>query len=149
MKEGAKQVQRGFRNHDDDWVPVLLVRMGKKCATMMVNITDDKETVGNAIAVYLRQHRVDEAVLIASSWTVCLDGKKSFSEVDELPNVSEHPERKETLVLTHVTKDSAQMFIADIHRHEGSPPTLGEWGMPTSGPAVRGRFVDAMRLGIG
>jgi hypothetical protein len=149
MKEGAKQVEMGFTNPDDDWVPVMLVRMGKKCATMMVSIGDDKDTVGEAITGYLRSNNADEAVFIASSWMVCVEGEKSHSEIDQLPSASQHPNRKEALVLTHVTRNSARMFVADIHRHNDAPPTLGKWSKPTSGLAVRGRFVDAMRLGIG
>jgi hypothetical protein len=80
---------------------------------------------------------------------VCVEGERGHLEVDELPKPSEHPQRKEALVLTHVTKSSAKMYVAEIHRHQDGPPTLGEWGKPTSGLAVRGRFVDAMRLGIG
>ena len=127
----------------------MLVRTGKECVAVMLSITDDKETVAEVIANYLKSKNADEAVFVASSWMVLVEGEKSLTETDELPVPSEHPERREALVLTHVTRSKARMFVANIHRNQGSPPTLGKWSKPTSGLAVRGRFVDAMRIGIG
>jgi hypothetical protein len=143
LKEGARQVQLGFDNPEDDWLPVMAVQSPAGVGLIMVHISDDKDATAERLTRMLRSQGVTEAVLLASSWTVerdqpALDGP-----------VSEQPDRKEVLVLTQVTTDSADMFMAEIIRHEDSPPTLGEWENRAGGIGITGIFADALRKGIG
>lgn len=144
LKEGAETIQRTFKDPDDDWVPVLMVRTGDKINVCLLEITDDKEVASYTIMQVIRQCEADEAALIASSWFVRRDKVDSLDKPVRL-----QPDRKEALVISHVTKDMTHVVTADINRHDGKPPTLGEWSEQVSGLDVDGLFVDAMRLGIG
>ena len=65
------------------------------------------------------------------------------------PDAIEHPDRKEILVLTYVSREAAWVEAASITRYEDRPPRLGRWGPAAEGLDAIGRFVNAMRLGVG
>lgn len=144
MKRGAADVQRNFTSPDDDWAPVMIVNGPRGVAVLMVPIGDDKNLTAAIITEALRSYQATEAALVTSSWTV---QRETMSE-DDLP-VSQQPDRKEVLVLTYVSADSAEMSMADIVRHVDTPPTLGEWSEQMGGPFLSGLFADALRKGIG
>ena len=145
MKDGAEEIRKSFTNPNDDWVPVVMIQTGKAIIPVILEISDDKEATGRGLETLLRNTGADQAVLVSSSWFVVRD---SSGVADCLP-VRDQPDRREVLVLTHVTRDSMEMMMAEIERHESSPPTLGSWSEPMDGLAVSGIFADAMRLGIG
>jgi hypothetical protein len=146
MKDGAEEIQRGFKNPDDDWFPVLMIQSKGLTIPCMLKFDDDKEQICEGIANLLRKVHADEAVLVASSWYVERGPDHPLGL--DLP-VREQPDRKEVLMLSHVTRDSVNVFMAEIHRHESAPPTLGPWKDSGSDLGISGLFADAMRLGIG
>jgi hypothetical protein len=147
MKDGAVEIQKSFKNPDDDWYPVLMIQAGKTTIPCMLNLTDDKDMACQGIEHLLKRVGADEAVLIASSWYVERGPKHPLGLIG-FP-VREQPDRKEVLVLSHVTKDSVNLMMAEIHRHEDAPPTLGPWKDSGNDLGISGQFADAMRLGIG
>jgi hypothetical protein len=146
MKDGAEEIQRSFKDPDDDWFPVLMINAGGAIIPCMLKLTEDKEQMCQGIANLLKSVNADEAVLVASSWYV--ERGPGHPLGMGLP-VREQPDRKEVLTLSHVTKDSVSLMMADIHRHESSPPTLGPWKESGQDLGISGSFADAMRLGIG
>lgn len=148
MKQGAQDVQGRFTSPDDDWVPILLVKSPDGIGLAMVTITDDKQATADMLQESLRSNKATEAVLITSAWTISRGLGEQFDPERDFP-ICEQPDRQEVLVLTHVTTESAAMYMANINRHADTPPTLGEWQEQVDGPQVAGIFVDAMRKGIG
>jgi hypothetical protein len=145
MKDGAEEIGRSFTDPNDDWFPVVMIQTGEAIIPVILEITDDREATGRGLEALLRNTGAEQAVLVSSSWFV-IRGPGDIS--DSYP-VRDQPDRKEVLVMTHVTRDSMEMIMADIHRHESKPPTLGPWSDPADGLSVSGIFADAMRLGIG
>jgi len=146
MKDGAEEIGRSFTKPTDDWFPVVMIQTGDAIIPVILELSDDKEATGKGLETLLRNTGADQAVLVSSSWFILRGPDDDISE--SLP-VRDQPDRKEVLVMTHVTRDSMEMMTADIYRHESDPPTLGPWSEPMDGLSVSGIFADAMRLGIG
>jgi hypothetical protein len=144
-KEAVGEIQKSFTQPDDDWIPVVMIQSGDAILPVVMQISDDKESTGKSLENLLRNTGAEQAVLISSSWVVSFTGS---NEVPEFIPVRDQPDRKEVLVLTHATRDSIEMVMADIERHKSSAPTLGSWSAPMDGLFVQGIFPDAMRLGI-
>jgi hypothetical protein len=145
MKDGAEEIGRSFTDPNDDWFPVVMIQTGEAIIPVILEITDDREATGRGLEVLLRNTGAEQAVLVSSSWFVI----RGPGDIGDSYPVRDQPDRKEVLVMTHVTRDSMEMMMADIHRHESKPPTLGPWSDPADGLSVSGIFADAMRLGIG
>lgn len=147
MKAGADEIQRSFKNPDDDWVPIIMIQAGDTTIPCLLRISDDnKEMVCQGIENLLKSVAADEAVLVASSWYVMRGPDHPLGIKGP---VRDQPDRQEVLTLSHVTRDSVNLMMADITRHDGAPPTLGPWKDSGNDLGVAGLFADAMRLGIG
>ena len=109
-------------------------------------IEGHKDDVAAAIAVMLKMNKATEAVLLTSAWMVARPA--GTTGVDDL-RPSQQPDRREVLVLTGVDQATAITQTAFIERRPDLPPTLGALDDMAEGPGIAGRFIDALRLGIG
>lgn len=149
MKRGARLIGEGFTEPDADWAPVMMFMAGDGTvhpAILEIPFDlDERDNAARAMKELLAKHHAVEACLVLSAWCVIAD----HYDPDTEPRPAEHPLRQEVLTITHVTKDAATVEGAPIMRPEGKPPRLGSWGPPAEGLDAIGRFVNAMRQGIG
>jgi hypothetical protein len=154
IKLVIEQIQREFTEPDDDFAPVALV-IGEKLRTVVpMNIPNDeaKDIFANlVIPTTVRALEAWMVVLVLSAWTVEMtpfegetraEAQARWEDLGVMP--SEHPNRKEIVVLSCITADEMQFWRADINRHKKKPPTLGAWKMASekSGAEMSGRFID-------
>lgn len=147
-ESAATMARRRFTCPDDDWLPMLFFRTtsGVLHVVAVPMIEDRKDDVAAAIQAMLAMNKATEAALLTSAWMVAQPA--GTPGIDSL-RPSQHPDRREVLVLTGVDEAAAITRLARIHRHPERPPTLGDLEDTAEGPGIAGRFIDALRLGIG
>jgi len=140
--------QKRFTSPEDDWAPMLFFRTptGVMHVVAVPMIEDRKDEIAAAIQALLAMNKATEAAMLTSAWMVALPA--GTSDIDSL-RPSQHPERREVLVLTGVDEGTAITRVAFISRHPDRPPTLEPLEDTAEGPGIAGRFIDALRLGIG
>lgn len=146
-RKGAKKIGDDFTDPDDDWMPMLFVKTPKGGVVMPLPL-EDKNATALALEIALKRAKATAVVMLTPAWTVQLDESELS---DDTPAPSEHPNRRECVFLTFVDKDRAGMEIAFIERPDGKPPILGDFEDRTGDfpDDLSGRFIDAMRRGIG
>jgi len=141
-----------FTRPDDDWVPVLMFRDGGGALrTALVQIPEDldeRAATAETITATLREVKATEAVLVTSMWIYTVT-PSPILRPEDLVRPSQHPDRREVVALSHVTRDRTRMEMAPILRYPDRPPRLGDFDKASEGLSVVVRFVDAMRKGIG
>jgi hypothetical protein len=102
---------------DDDFMPFLICRRGDEEAYigLAAMAQETKDDIGDVMFAAVAVTRAEEAVFAAISWTVH-QGKDE--EPTDIPP-SQHPQRQEAVVITHVTRDGDTMWIADLMRRDG------------------------------
>lgn len=147
-ESAATMARRRFTSPDDDWLPMLFFRTpaGVLHCVAVPMIEDRKDDIAAAMKAMLAMNKATEAALLTSAWMVARPA--GTPGIDSL-RPSQHPARREVLVLTGVDDATATTRVAFIRRHPGRPPTLGDLEEAAEGPSIAGRFIDALRLGIG
>ncbi|MFN6548180.1 hypothetical protein [Mycolicibacterium nivoides] len=143
--DGAKRVQTGFRDPDDDWQPMLLFRTvtGTVHIAAVPGSGRCQESVAAAITAVLKQSRAVEAVWLSSAWEVVPPPDADWTAITP----SRHPDRREVLFLLHVGTDFAVARRAPIQRRADAAPRLAE--LDEAEGFVGGLFSTALRQGIG
>jgi hypothetical protein len=139
---------RRFTTPDDDWLPMMFFHTPSGVMNIIAipMIDGRKDDTASAIRSMLAMNKATDAVLLTSAWMVARPaGTPGVADL----RPSEQPDRREVLVLTGVDDATAITRVAAIHRHADRPPTLGALDDPAEGPGIAGRFIDALRLGIG
>lgn len=143
--DGAKQVQAGFREPNDDWQPMLLFRTdaGTVHIAAVPRSGGCQEIIAAAITAVLKQSRAVEAVWLSSAWEVEPAPNTDWTAIE----ASRDPNRREVLFLLHVGTDFAIARRASIQRCADAAPRLAELG--EADEYVDGLFSTALRQGIG
>lgn len=150
----ARECLEGLEDPDDDVMPVMLWLGPYGMGIMpMLDMSDQeaKDRLVGKMVTALAVGRATEVVTITTSWMVSVETTPELRKgiLDVMP--SEHPDRVENVVITHVDEESDGMTSAVITRFSDKPPTLGDWTCMDFGrEPVRmgGRFGDAMHLGL-
>jgi hypothetical protein len=144
-KRGAWYVAGRFEFPDDDWQPMLLVRMA--CGQIVggpIRQCANQAVLGEAVRQMLVAYGAVEAAFVASSWVLIAPPGMT---IDHHTSVAEHPARRECVVINYVSRERARLEIADIERSAAAPLRIGAfWGLEGSG--LRSRVLDGMRSGI-
>jgi hypothetical protein len=134
-----------FTEPDDDWTPIVFLEDATGTWAMMPieefmqNDRTKDMLVELIIPETIKRFEAKVVVMILSVWH-----SKIPKGVDwqDRPMPSEDPNRSEALVLTEYTAEGVKRYsMAEIIRHEDSPPTLGEWEN-TDATDYEGRFVQ-------
>lgn len=120
-----------FTKPDDDWVPIAFLEGPEGQATFPIADFMDNDRSKDLLAEFIlpqaiSKFRAHTVVMVLSAW----QGRNIPKGVDwqDRPRPSEDPERKEILILVEYKREGVTRHtVADIIRHEDSPPTLGEW----------------------
>ena len=143
-----------FTKPDDDWVPIAFLMGPDGQATFPIAEFMDNDRTKDLLAEFIlpqviKKFRAHTLVMVMSAW----QGRTIPKGVDwqDRPRPSEDPERTEILMLIEYKAEGVtRQTVANIIRHEDSPPTLGEWddwGGATLGSDGRfiGPIVNAMQ----
>jgi hypothetical protein len=117
---------------DEDWIPTAIYygKGGPRVAAFNL----DAANITQALEEWLEENDATAWGFWATTWMVLAD------EVDAAPEArrpAEHPRRFEALLLSVHAADKSAMELARIERHEGAPPTLGEWEILDEGEPLR------------
>ena len=106
---------------DDVWIPTTIYYGTDGIGLAEFNL--DPAEVTQALEEFLEENDVTAWGFWSTTWFVHAD------DVDAAPGVhpEEHPDRLEAILLRLHAVDRSAIEIARIQRHEGVPPTLGEW----------------------
>lgn len=152
-KLGAEKIGRSF-GPDEDWVPALLVRT-RDDEFLPIAIPpggDESHAVRDALwqsvvpSLLVEAHAV-EAVVVMSAWVSLGDPEKSESE-QIAP--SKNPDRRDVLVLFHVTQDAEDFVMAEVKRTPEGPAEI-DWESDLGGVGemrLGGRVVAGIRRGL-
>lgn len=104
---------------------------------------DLKPRLASAITSLIAAHKPSTACFVSAAWQAI----GTDPEYVEGLMPSQQPNRREVVLILTVDHEGESYSEAPIERHEGAPPTLGEW---KHGPArgFDGRIVRAMRQGF-
>jgi len=145
----VETIARGFKEPDADFVPAFIYIDGGG-APVIVGIDNssregDEERVKNQVARFLeaalRRDRALAAALMMSVWIASAPPDTPAELIDRM-KASRRPDRREVLWLQVTDGHAYEVWQADLIRHSGAPPTVGDWS-PVEGVVKesRGRFV--------
>ena len=144
IRQSATDIADQFTDPDDDWMPVAFFEMGDGTVVPMGgDLMRNKELFVSVIMpMTIQKLHAQSVALIVSAWVITSD----TPDPDVPP--SQHPDRIEVVLLTHVTADETEAWRAYIDRDPLGlrPPRLGEWDhWEDEGGVIGGRFVDSIQ----
>jgi hypothetical protein len=86
--------------------------------------------------------------MVISTWQAVID--KEEREAGHWVRPSQHPNRREMLLIAAVDAYSDEIYMAEIVRHENAPPTLEKWERTGAGAdnVIGGRMIDPLRTAL-
>jgi hypothetical protein len=162
LMKGAREVQRKFTEPDDDWRPMWLVvtpTQGTVITPESMTNAAEREAVVRTVARFARERGAVAIGHLHSTWHVPPEKlseerqREVFAQVDRQDGSTEGiPEREEAVMIALYTATTFRLVMAPIGRHEGAPPTLGEFtAVMTSEDEeaeLSGRMVDPLRAAL-
>ena len=153
LRKGSQRVQADFTDPDDDWVFTMfgMNRRGEaEIVAADAAFFSSDETKDNLVAALSQITREREYVALAtlvSTWRV--EYEKGSEGYDDPFRVmpSQHPDRREALMIVAVDRYGDEVYMADIVRHDGAPPTLEPWERQP-GDQHTGRFIEPLRTAL-
>lgn len=142
----AKMPEAAFTKPDDDWTPILFMEDASgKQVTMPIEHLMANDRAKDLLADFIipeaiKKFQAKTAVMVLSVWR----GPALAEGVDwqDRPRPSEDPNRTEELMIIEYTASGVTRYtMAEIVRHEASPPTLSEWRDLDATLGYEGRFV--------
>lgn len=150
FERAAKHIEAAVRDieGDEDFLPFMALtdHRGETiiAGLMMPETAQGKDSVAAMMAALCTLHQATEAAFGSAAWTVEADEN---GKMPDLPP-SECDNRKETVVLQMVDTDcKTSVRMAPMIR-ENNMAAVGLWEDSPIGADGRGRFLDAMRVGI-
>lgn len=145
----VEQIGAAMRKEDDDWAPVLIFGNEDRVLgsqVLMFADDDDKQKMISLLPEVLRESQATLAAVVFSSWLSPLG----------VPGMrpSEHPERREIILIAAVDRRGTEYRIADIIRQPGMRPSLSTW-QPLSSVTpdsqsldIQSPWIAAIRAGL-
>ncbi len=155
----VETIGRTFTKHDDDWYHMLLGQdaHGRLVAMDIRKAFQDERTKEAFATVVLPElivaaqlHRV---AFVASAWVVRLSTDEETSRGRwEGVRPSQHPLRKEIVLVYGCSDGTESTSMAEIKRHRKRPPELMEWQQATTQDAhaasFGGLFAEPIRAAV-
>jgi hypothetical protein len=134
-----------FTEPDDDWTPIMFMECADgSWATMPIEQfmqdNQSKDVLAELIIPQtIKKLEAKIVVMVLSVWHTKLPKGVDWQD---RPAPSESLDREEALVVTEYRAEGVTRYsMAEIIRHDDSPPTLGEWENADA-TGYEGRFVD-------
>lgn len=137
-----------FTEPDDDWAPIAFVE-GEETVTFPMGefMGDDraKDILAHLLLPGLIKHsKAKTLVMIMSIWQ-SETSVKSLAKGGTYIPPSQCDDRTEHVMISEYTAEGVKrQAFAQIQRHEGKPPTLGEWQQMNEATGYSGRFVEPL-----
>lgn len=148
-KRGARAVGREFTHPDDDWAPVVLLETPRGFELAQIEIPEDKDLFAFVLSSLIAEKQASAVAMVTSAWM--LTGDPAQEHVRGGPPPSEHPERREVVFVTCLSRDpdEDEGWCAPIFRSQDRPPRLGHFEhFGSAESTVGGRFAYAIRAGL-
>jgi hypothetical protein len=143
---------------DADIMPLMLFTGPRGLGVMPLGqVMDDDDTKDEGslwMTATLAVSLASEVVIVTTAWMVDIPFEEAEARGVDLKTatmqtpVREQPDRTETIVLMCADGERAVMVSAPLARYPDKPPTLGEWTEWPQPEAMRGRFGNAIQLGL-
>jgi len=126
-----------------DFMPFLITRRGgQEFYFGLAAMADEtKNDIADLMGAAVTVTQPDEAVFASVTWMV-----QAPKGTNPEFRPSEHPDRKEVVMVLHVTRDGSCMYSAALHRRDNRV-LLGAWDR-LGAEATGGRFADAIHAGM-
>ena len=154
LAEGARSIEQGFKEPDDDWAPIWLIINPDGVGTFYLSELD-KELTAELMGKQARAMGAHVVGFIGSSWGVDAkdvpeDERKRFRELVQAGTpVAEMPYRVEQVVISIYAASQVRLYNAVITRYEDQPPHLGEfYRLDDPEMEVEGRLVNPVQAGL-
>lgn len=153
-----RKVGRTFDEPDDDWVPVVFAynpavsKIETISPTEMLDTPRGKDFFADiALPVMLTGSGALYAAFLSSAWTVSLENlpvveARALAEQLSRTGVSNHPDRREILMVQVATAERCENWHAQIVRRTDGPPQLGDWHRQEG--QSEGRFANAVQRAL-
>lgn len=138
---------------DDDFMPFMTVRHARTnevcyVGIMMPQDDDQKDMVADVMTAVCAIHRTNEAVFCCTSYMVSAraDDPEDLARA-ESTRPRDHPDRVEVVFAHEATPDGDRFVTAPVIRRNNGV-VLDGWSEEKRGQNNRGRFGDAIHMGI-
>lgn len=148
----VRSISEEFAEPDDDWEPMAFlegeIEGETGVATMplgyLMGDDDMKDRLANHILPFaIKEFSATKLIFVMSVWS----SEKSVASMATGKYIppSKCDDRTEHVLLMEYTAEGVtRQAWAQITRHEGKPPTLGEWEQKDGVSGFSGRFVDPL-----
>ena len=155
---GVERVGQEFTRPDEDWWPVLLGQdiTGKRITVDVRPAYVDeqsKEAFSASLPFFIVEAKLHRVAWVASSWIVELEADEQAQvRHSGWPRPSQHPRRKEVVVVYACSDEMESLSVAEILRDGVRPPRLAAWqqnvAQGVGATCIEGRFAEPIRLGV-
>lgn len=129
---------------DEDFMPRALIRTIKdelvSITISMPESDNGRDELKWVVMAQIVMHGGLEAVFASCAWAVM--GASCDAIGSTMP--SQHPDRREVVILAHATRVSKRAAISELTRHRWAAPTMGAWEEFDA----EGRFVHMLEQGL-
>lgn len=142
-RTAARDALNALENPEDDIPPVLVADTprGVMMAGLEIPPGDSgRYDVADYMTALVACVRATEVAFVSTAWI-------ADTTFEDTRRASEHPDRKETIVLAYENEDGRQLWLAPVTRHENRPPDMGLWQQESTA-MIGGRFAAALSLGL-
>lgn len=135
--ECVQKVINSMAPRIDIVVAVIFVKHGDKYIFYLPLIQGTSKEK-DALVLFIQEKilgGVEEVILVNEAWSVTVDRDTPLKGT-----ASQHPDRKEIFSLVYVTKETEELWVADIIRPKGAKRTLADWEKLEATAPLEGRF---------
>lgn len=155
IRDQVVTVGNGFKQPDDDWLPMLWIETQDDMVLMPVPLelfdsAAHKDMLVYAIGSILKANKAKRYALLLNGWTIKIDRREGetieqaqerFHAIHDewTGHYDQHPNRGEVLSLHVGDRQKLETWTCEIQRTAGAPPTLTPWEQAS---ADDGRFAQ-------
>lgn len=143
----VRAVSESFTEPDEDWRPIVHLYDAEDKITLALLVGFEKYMWPDVIKALVRKTQAEFAGMVLSSWTMKTPPEKwpaVQAYLDAGGTLSEHPDRKEVVLVSFADRGHQQVWEAEIIRYEDRPPTLGEWSLMPDADEIKGELFTMM-----
>lgn len=130
----ASRIPESFTKPDDDWTPVMFMQTDESDDLSIIPLEPymgndrEKDILAEVLMPAAIKHlKATKVVMVLSVWAAEVASPEELEPIRYVPP-SQRDNRREMVMIVEYTSDGVtRTASAEIERHEGAPPTLGDW----------------------
>jgi hypothetical protein len=151
LRDSVEKIADDFDEHEDDIVPVLsLVPESGENVMLALDYQwmENEQTKDRLVSsVMIPAITGVGAKTVGTVFSVWMAAPDEGQDPGDMPRPSEHPNRKEAVLVTVMDSFNVRTWFIPINRPDGEIPTLGDWEeLPMN--AFSGRFVEDVQAAL-